>query len=115
MCYADFDDILTAIQAMDADVITLETARSANKLLQTLKREPYHNGIGPGVYDIHSPNVPDVSAMSEILEDSLNVVPAHNLWVNPDCGLKTRRWEEVTPALKSMVRAAQALREQITA
>ena len=115
MCYADFDDILTAIQAMDADVITLETARSANKLLQTLKREPYHNGIGPGVYDIHSPNVPDVSAMSEILEDSLNVVPAYNLWVNPDCGLKTRRWEEVTPALKSMVRAAQALREQITA
>jgi 5-methyltetrahydropteroyltriglutamate--homocysteine methyltransferase len=112
MCYADFDDILTAIQAMDADVITLETARSANKLLQTLKREPYHNGIGPGVYDIHSPNVPDIAAMSEILQDSLNVVPAHNLWVNPDCGLKTRRWEEVTPALKAMVSAAQALRVQ---
>ncbi len=114
MCYADFDDILPAIEAMDADVITLETARSANKLLQCLSEHPYHNGIGPGVYDIHSPNVPEFSAMSDILLQSSAVVPLSNLWVNPDCGLKTRRPEEVVPALEAMVTVAKALRQQLT-
>jgi 5-methyltetrahydropteroyltriglutamate--homocysteine methyltransferase len=112
MCYADFDDILPAIEAMDADVITLETARSASKLLDGLASRPYHNGIGPGVYDIHSPNVPDTEAMASILRAAAAVVPLRNLWVNPDCGLKTRRWEEVKPALKAMVQVAQTLRAQ---
>ncbi|WP_430462769.1 5-methyltetrahydropteroyltriglutamate--homocysteine S-methyltransferase [Thalassolituus sp. LLYu03] len=113
MCYADFDDILPAIQAMDADVITLETARSAARLLHTLRNETYRNGIGPGVYDIHSPNVPSVEAMETLLTESLQVVPLANLWVNPDCGLKTRRWQEVIPALENMVTAAQRLRETL--
>ncbi|QQD24385.1 5-methyltetrahydropteroyltriglutamate--homocysteine S-methyltransferase [Venatoribacter cucullus] len=110
MCYADFDDILPAIEGMDADVITLETARSANKLLTTLAQTPYHNGIGPGVYDIHSPNIPAQADMLGILRGTLDVVPAANLWVNPDCGLKTRRWAEVIPALEAMVQAAADLR-----
>ena len=113
MCYADFDDILPAIQGMDADVITLETARSASKLLATLKSSPYNNGIGPGVYDIHSPNIPATDAMLTILRDSLDVVAAENLWVNPDCGLKTRRWEEVIPALEAMVAVAVQLRTEV--
>ena len=113
MCYADFDDILPAIQGMDADVITLETARSASKLLATLQSSPYNNGIGPGVYDIHSPNIPAAEAMLAILRDSLAVVAPENLWVNPDCGLKTRRWEEVIPALEAMVAVALELREEV--
>ncbi|MDP2607505.1 MULTISPECIES: 5-methyltetrahydropteroyltriglutamate--homocysteine S-methyltransferase [unclassified Oceanobacter] len=112
MCYADFDDILPAIEAMDADVITLETARSASKLLDGLAQHPYHNGIGPGVYDIHSPNVPYAGAMASILRAAARVVPLRHLWVNPDCGLKTRRWEEVEPSLREMVRVAQTLRQQ---
>lgn len=114
MCYADFDDILPAIQGMDADVITLETARSASKLLATLREHPYRNGIGPGVYDIHSPNIPQPQAMKQILQDSLAVTEAQDLWVNPDCGLKTRRWEEVIPALEAMVATAVALRQELT-
>lgn len=110
MCYADFDDILGAIQAMDADVITLETARSANTLLKSLKAHPYNNGIGPGVYDIHSPNVPKEENMRELLSEAAKLVPIENLWVNPDCGLKTRRWEEVEPALIAMVNVAKSLR-----
>lgn len=110
MCYADFDDILDAIQAMDADVITLETARSANTLLKSLKAHPYKNGIGPGVYDIHSPNVPKEDNMRDLLSEAAKLVPTENLWVNPDCGLKTRRWEEVEPALIAMVNVAKSLR-----
>src|SRR5690606_7891312 len=110
MCYADFDDILPAIEGMDADVITLETARSANKLLTTPAQTPYRNGIGPGVYDIHSPNIPAQADMLGILRGTVDVVPAANLWVNPDCGLKTRRWAEVIPALEAMVQAAADLR-----
>lgn len=110
MCYADFDDILEAIQAMDADVITLETARSASALLNTLKQKPYTNGIGPGVYDIHSPNIPEANQMEEILTGARTTVKDKDLWVNPDCGLKTRRWEEVIPALKAMVGVAEKLR-----
>lgn len=114
MCYADFDDILPAIQAMDADVITLETARSASKLLASLHEHPYTNGIGPGVYDIHSPNIPEAGAMTAILNGALEVVDASDLWVNPDCGLKTRRWPEVIPALEAMVAVTLRLREQLT-
>ncbi|MCA6065301.1 5-methyltetrahydropteroyltriglutamate--homocysteine S-methyltransferase [Thalassolituus marinus] len=113
MCYADFDDILPAIEAMDADVITLETARSASGLLKTLAQTPYANGIGPGVYDIHSPNVPSAEAMEDILLRSLALVRAEDLWVNPDCGLKTRRWEEVVPALEAMVAVAARCREVV--
>ncbi|MEK9710996.1 MAG: 5-methyltetrahydropteroyltriglutamate--homocysteine S-methyltransferase [Thalassolituus sp.] len=112
MCYADFDDILDAIEALDADVITLETARSASALLSTLKTQPYPNGIGPGVYDIHSPNIPEQSHVLNILNGALESTPAAHLWVNPDCGLKTRRWEEVTPALKAMVAAAEWIRTE---
>lgn len=112
MCYADFDDILEAIQAMDADVITLETARSASALLNTLERKPYTNGIGPGVYDIHSPNIPEANQMEEILTGARSTVKDKDLWVNPDCGLKTRRWEEVIPALKAMVGVARKLRAE---
>jgi 5-methyltetrahydropteroyltriglutamate--homocysteine methyltransferase len=111
MCYADFDDILPAIEAMDADVITLETARAAKKLLNSLQQHPYQNGIGPGVYDIHSPNVPTLESMAALLTEASAVVPLRNLWVNPDCGLKTRRWEEVIPSLQAMVTVAKALRE----
>ena len=112
MCYADFDDILEAIQAMDADVITLETARSAAALLTTLEQKPYTNGIGPGVYDIHSPNIPEANQMESILTGARVSVKDKDLWVNPDCGLKTRRWEEVIPALKAMVGVATKLRSE---
>lgn len=114
MCYADFDDILSAIEAMDADVITLETARSANTLLASLKQHPYHNGIGPGVYDIHSPNIPKEEDMFAILSEAAKLIPQENLWVNPDCGLKTRRWEEVEPALTAMVKVAHQLRQDLS-
>lgn len=115
MCYADFDDILAAIEAMDADVITLETARSAKKLLATLAVHPYRNGIGPGVYDIHSPNVPEAAGMLALLAEAARVVPLAQLWVNPDCGLKTRRLEEVVPALQAMVNVARTLRHEADA
>ncbi|HEY4089379.1 MAG TPA: 5-methyltetrahydropteroyltriglutamate--homocysteine S-methyltransferase [Bryobacteraceae bacterium] len=115
MCYADFNDIVDAVQAMDADVISLESARSRMETLDAFVRDRYSNDIGPGVYDIHSPRVPSKEEMVELLEKALQVVPAERLWVNPDCGLKTRRWEEVLPALKNMVAAAQEVRAKQTA
>lgn len=113
MCYADFEDILEAIAALDADVISIEAARSGMALLAAFQRFQYPNSIGPGVYDIHSPRVPSVEEIQHLLEQALAVIPAERLWVNPDCGLKTRRWTEVEPALQHMVTAARQLREQL--
>ena len=110
MCYSEFNDILPAIAAMDADVITIETSRSDMELLRGFGDFAYPNEIGPGVYDIHSPRVPPVEEMTRLLEKAAAVIPAQNLWVNPDCGLKTRGWPETEAALTNMVAAAQALR-----
>jgi len=114
MCYAEFNDIIQAIADLDADVITIETSRSQMELLDAFARFNYPNEVGPGVYDIHSPRVPTVAEMVELLQKAGDVLPARNLWVNPDCGLKTRRWPETTEALRNMVQAAQTVREQIT-
>jgi 5-methyltetrahydropteroyltriglutamate--homocysteine methyltransferase len=113
MCYSEFNDILPAIAAMDADVITIETSRSAMQLLDGFAQFAYPNDIGPGVYDIHSPRVPSVEAMLALLERACAVIPAQRLWVNPDCGLKTRGWPETEAALRHMVQAAQILRARL--
>lgn len=112
MCYSEFNDIIGAIAALDADVITIETSRSDMELLEAFQDFAYPNEIGPGVYDIHTPNTPDVAWMISLMEKALEKIPAERLWVNPDCGLKTRRWEEVEPALANMVAAAKALRKR---
>ena len=111
MCYSEFNDILPAIAAMDADVITIETSRSDMELLRGFGDFNYPNEIGPGVYDIHSPRVPSADDMTRLLEKAAQVIPPHNLWVNPDCGLKTRGWDETEAALENMVAAARVLRE----
>ncbi len=113
MCYSEFNDILPAIAAMDADVITIETSRSDMELLQGFGEFQYPNEIGPGVYDIHSPRVPGVQEMAALLEKAAEVVPVEHLWVNPDCGLKTRGWPETEAALRHMVQAAQVVRERL--
>lgn len=110
MCYSEFNDIIEAIARMDADVITIETSRSDMELLDAFKSFEYPNDIGPGVYDIHSPNVPSKEQIINLMKLAAERIPAERLWINPDCGLKTRKWEEVTPALETMVAAAQALR-----
>jgi 5-methyltetrahydropteroyltriglutamate--homocysteine methyltransferase len=112
MCYSEFNDILPSIAAMDADVITIETSRSAMELLDGFGAFHYPNEIGPGVYDIHSPRVPSVEAMVRLLRRAAEVVPAERLWVNPDCGLKTRGWVETEAALRNMVAAAVVLRRE---
>lgn len=112
MCYSEFNDIIEAIAALDADVITIETSRSDMKLLDAFTNFAYPNEIGPGVYDIHSPNLPSVEQMTRLLRKAAQLVPEERLWVNPDCGLKTRQWDEVIPALSAMVAAAQQLREE---
>jgi 5-methyltetrahydropteroyltriglutamate--homocysteine methyltransferase len=112
MCYAEFNDIIAAIAALDADVITIETSRSNMELLQAFVDFRYPNEIGPGVYDIHSPRVPTVAEMENLLDKAAQVLPPENLWVNPDCGLKTRGWAEVKPALRNLVQAAQNLRHR---
>jgi 5-methyltetrahydropteroyltriglutamate--homocysteine methyltransferase len=111
MCYSEFNDILPAIAAMDADVITIETSRSDMELLRGFGAFNYPNEIGPGVYDIHSPRVPSADDMTRLLEKAAQVIPPHNLWVNPDCGLKTRGWAETEAALENMVTAARVLRQ----
>ncbi|HFB97630.1 MAG TPA: 5-methyltetrahydropteroyltriglutamate--homocysteine S-methyltransferase, partial [Bryobacterales bacterium] len=115
MCYSEFNDIIRAIAEMDADVITIETSRSQMELLDAFEDFEYPNEIGPGVYDIHSPNVPTVEQMVELMRLAAQRIPAERLWVNPDCGLKTRNWEEVEPALRNMVEAARRLREEAAA
>lgn len=113
MCYSEFNDIIESIAEMDADVITIETSRSQMELLDAFHTFNYPNEIGPGVYDIHSPRVPSVDEMVQLLEKALAVLPADHLWVNPDCGLKTRRWPETEKALKNMVQAAGQVRKAI--
>jgi 5-methyltetrahydropteroyltriglutamate--homocysteine methyltransferase len=110
MCYSEFNDIIAAIADMDADVITIETSRSNMELLDAFDSFDYPNAIGPGVYDIHSPNVPSREQIEGLMRKAGERVPAQRLWVNPDCGLKTRSWDEVRPALRNMVDAARALR-----
>lgn len=112
MCYSQFNDIIGAIAAMDADVITIETSRGQMALLSVFEQFAYPNAIGPGVYDIHSPNIPDVQSIEALLETALQYIPAERLWVNPDCGLKTRQWPEVRAALQAMVKAAKNQRQQ---
>jgi 5-methyltetrahydropteroyltriglutamate--homocysteine methyltransferase len=114
MCYSEFGDILPEIAAMDADVITIETSRSDMELLRAFGSFRYPNEIGPGVYDIHSPRVPSVEEIGALLEKALEVIPAERLWVNPDCGLKTRDWPETMAALANMVEAARRLRARKT-
>ncbi|HTB81919.1 MAG TPA: 5-methyltetrahydropteroyltriglutamate--homocysteine S-methyltransferase [Opitutaceae bacterium] len=115
MCYAEFNDIIQAIADLDADVITIEASRSGMELLEAFETFHYPNEIGPGVYDIHSPRVPGVAEMEQLLEKALRVLPPENIWVNPDCGLKTRGWAEVKPALRHMVEAAGRLRARLAA
>ncbi|MCE7064481.1 5-methyltetrahydropteroyltriglutamate--homocysteine S-methyltransferase [Dyadobacter sp. CY326] len=114
MCYSEFNDIIDSIAAMDADVITIETSRSQMELLDAFANFNYPNEIGPGVYDIHSPRVPTVDEMIVLLEKALKVIPSRNLWVNPDCGLKTRKWPETEAALRNMITAANLLRESVS-
>ena len=113
MCYAEFNDILPAIALMDADVITIETSRSAMELLDGFGAFAYPNAIGPGVYDIHSPRVPTIDAMEKLIKRAFEVIPAERLWINPDCGLKTRGWDETKLALQNMVSMTKKLRAQL--
>ena len=113
MCYSDFNDIIDTIEAMDADVISIETARSGNTLLKVFKEHSYKKEVGPGVYDIHSPRVPSVEEIKKQIYSLLEVLPASQLWINPDCGLKTRRWEEVKPSLENMVVATKKVRKTL--
>lgn len=110
MCYSEFNDIMPAIVAMDADVITIETSRSDMELLEAFEELHYPNDIGPGVYDIHSPNVPSLDSITDLLNKATEFIPIERLWVNPDCGLKTRAWNEVEKALVNMVCAAITMR-----
>ncbi|WP_111748441.1 5-methyltetrahydropteroyltriglutamate--homocysteine S-methyltransferase [Salinisphaera orenii] len=110
MCYSEFNDIIGSIAAMDADVITIETSRSNMELLDVFDDFDYPNEIGPGVYDIHSPNIPAENQVVELMNKAGERIPPERLWVNPDCGLKTRQWDEVSPALANMVSAAKSLR-----
>ncbi|WP_184703539.1 5-methyltetrahydropteroyltriglutamate--homocysteine S-methyltransferase [Rhizobium lusitanum] len=112
MCYSEFNQIIDAIAAMDADVISIETSRSKMELLDAFRHFKYPNEIGPGVYDIHSPRVPEVKEMMDLLSLARQRLQDRQIWVNPDCGLKTRKWEEVKPALVNMVEAARSLRRE---
>jgi len=110
MCYSEFNDIIHTIEAMDADVITIETAKSGNKLLKIFQSSGYSKEIGPGVYDIHSPRIPTQEEIKKQISLLLEVLPKEQLWINPDCGLKTRKWDEVMPSLKNMVEAVKKFR-----
>lgn len=113
MCYGDFKDILPAIAELDADVISIEASRSGMRLLKIFGDYEYPNDIGPGVYDIHSPLIPDVKDIVGIVREAMTVIPPERLWINPDCGLKTRDWPEVKAALWNMVESAKILREEL--
>ncbi|MDC7705782.1 5-methyltetrahydropteroyltriglutamate--homocysteine S-methyltransferase [Vogesella indigofera] len=115
MCYSEFGDILPAIAALDADVITIETSRSDMELLRDFGSFQYPNEIGPGVYDIHSPRIPTETELDKLLDKALQVIPAERLWVNPDCGLKTRGWPETETALQAMVNVTKRLRARLNA
>ncbi len=113
MCYSEFNDIIKTIEAMDADVISIETARSGNELLKVFKAVGYKQEVGPGVYDIHSPRVPGIDEIVKQIHALLEVLPQNQLWINPDCGLKTRKWEEVKPSLRNMVLAVKQVRKNL--
>ena len=113
MCYSEFNDIIRTIEAMDADVISIETARSGNELLKIFAEVGYKQEVGPGVYDIHSPRIPSVEEMVLQIRKLLEVLPQEQLWINPDCGLKTRKWEEVRPSLENMVKAVGIVRREL--
>lgn len=115
MCYSEFNDIIEHVAAMDADVITIETSRSQMELLEAFAHFKYPYEIGPGVYDIHSPRVPAVEEMTALLTKAATLLPPQHLWVNPDCGLKTRKWPETRKALENMVAAARTVREKVSA
>ncbi|MDX9901700.1 MAG: 5-methyltetrahydropteroyltriglutamate--homocysteine S-methyltransferase [Aliarcobacter sp.] len=112
MCYSEFNDIIKTIEAMDADVISIETARSGNRLLRIFKDVAYKQEIGPGIYDIHSPRIPSVGEMVLQIKSLLEVLPKEQLWINPDCGLKTRKWPEVKESLKNMVKAVNIIKKE---
>ncbi|MCX7762329.1 MAG: 5-methyltetrahydropteroyltriglutamate--homocysteine S-methyltransferase [Candidatus Kryptonium sp.] len=112
MCYSEFNDIIEYIYAMDSDVILIEASRSKGEILNAFENFNYDHGIGPGVYDIHSPRVPSVEEMLEIAERSVKVIDKNLIWINPDCGLKTRNWEEVIPSLQNIVQTARIMREK---
>lgn len=114
MCYSEFNDIIKTIEAMDADVISIETARSGNELLKVFKKVGYKQEVGPGVYDIHSPRIPSVAEITKQIKLLLEVLPKEQLWINPDCGLKTRKWDEVKPSLINMVEAVKQVREELS-
>lgn len=113
MCYSEFNDIIQTIEALDADVISIETARSGNTLLKIFKEVGYKNEVGPGVYDIHSPRIPSIEELEKQIKALLEVLPKEQLWINPDCGLKTRKWEEVKPSLKNIVEAVRKVRGEL--
>ncbi|GEA49816.1 5-methyltetrahydropteroyltriglutamate--homocysteine methyltransferase [Vibrio inusitatus NBRC 102082] len=113
MCYSEFNEIIDSVAALDADVITIETSRSNMELLNAFEEFNYPNEIGPGVYDIHSPNVPSVEWIEQLIEKAATRIPVERLWVNPDCGLKTRNWQETEQSLKNLVEATHRLREKL--
>jgi 5-methyltetrahydropteroyltriglutamate--homocysteine methyltransferase len=113
MCYSEFNDIIEAIGELDADVISIESSRSQMELLEAFASYRYPNEIGPGVYDIHSPRIPSADEMQDLIAKATQRLAPEQVWVNPDCGLKTRRWEEVRPALQNMVTAAKAMRSEL--
>ena len=113
MCYSEFNAILPWIARMDADVISIESSRSGMELLDAFTDFHYQAAVGPGVYDIHSPRIPSVEEMAALLKKALRHIAREQLWVNPDCGLKTRQWEEALPALENMVAAAVQVRETL--
>ncbi|MGI0495082.1 hypothetical protein ACN4EG_25130 [Alkalinema pantanalense CENA528] len=115
MCDSEFGDIIQHIERLDADVLSIENSRSNNRTLQEVTEAGYSHQIGNGVYDIHSPVVPTTEQLVQQLEAGIKNLPVRQIWVNPDCGLKTRRWEEVIPALKNMVQATKAIRENANA
>ena len=110
MCYSEFNDVIRVIEKMDADVISIESARSGSELLDGFREYKYPNEIGPGVYDIHSPRVPSAAEIVAALQRMQAVLHDRQIWVNPDCGLKTRGWDETLAALRNMVQAARQLR-----
>jgi 5-methyltetrahydropteroyltriglutamate--homocysteine methyltransferase len=115
MCYSEFNEIMEHVAALDANVISIEASRSGMELLDAFRRVEYPAAVGPGVYDIHSPRVPTVEEIVDLLALAEERVPRSRLWVNPDCGLKTRRWEEAGPALGNMVAAAHRRRADVPA
>ncbi len=111
MCYSEFGEIIDKIYKLDADVISIETSRSGGDIIEYFEKFNYDHQIGLGVYDVHSPEVPEIKTMQKIVERALKVIDPKNFWINPDCGLKTRKWEEVIPSLKNMVKLSENLRE----